>query len=218
MGLSEYVAVRDKLTPAELQQLESASILRSAPRGTLLSGGAAGSIGLLAVRTGRLRAFVVSEKGREATLYRLFPGELCPFSASFLLAGLGFHIALEAEKDSELYILPAEAYQALLEGSALLAGYMSDLLAVRFGAVVRLMEQVLWKSFDRRLAEFLLGESLLEKTDFLKITHEKIANHMGTAREVVTRALRRFQSEGLVKLTRGGIELTNKKRLAAREA
>jgi CRP/FNR family transcriptional regulator len=67
----------------------------------------------------------------------------------------------------------------------------------------------MWKSIDKRLATFLLEETRLEETDQLKITHEKIANHMGTAREVITRMLRYFQSEGMVKLTRGTIEITD---------
>jgi CRP/FNR family transcriptional regulator len=76
-----------------------------------------------------------------------------------------------------------------------------------------LMEQIMWRSFDKRLAAFLMEEAVLEGTDVLKITHEKIAAHMGTAREVVTRMLRYFQSESMVKLTRGAVELTDKKRL-----
>jgi CRP/FNR family transcriptional regulator len=76
-----------------------------------------------------------------------------------------------------------------------------------------LMEQIMWRSFDKRLAAFLMEEAVLEGTDVLKITHEKIAAHMGTAREVVTRMLRYFQSESMVKLTRGTVELTDKKRL-----
>ena len=83
----------------------------------------------------------------------------------------------------------------------------------RFTEVMWLIEQIMWKSFDKRLAAFLVEESILDNTDALKITHEKIANHLGTAREVVTRMLRYFQSEGLVKLSRGIIELTDKKRL-----
>ena len=71
----------------------------------------------------------------------------------------------------------------------------------------------MWKSFDKRLATFLLEESALEGSSSLKITHEKIANHMGTAREVVTRMLRYFQSEGMVKLTRGTVEIIDEKRL-----
>lgn len=71
----------------------------------------------------------------------------------------------------------------------------------------------MWKSFDKRLASFLLEETRLEETNVLKITHEKIAAHMGTAREVVTRMLRYFQSEGMVKLTRGTIEITDEEKL-----
>ena len=68
----------------------------------------------------------------------------------------------------------------------------------------------MWKSFDRRLARFLLDESALEGTAVLYLTHETIANHLGTAREVVTRMLRYFQSEGLVRLSRGSLQITNK--------
>ena len=71
----------------------------------------------------------------------------------------------------------------------------------------------MWKSFDKRLAAFLVEESVLEGTLELKLTHEKIANHMGTAREVVTRMLRYFQKEGMVKLTRGAVELLDVERL-----
>ena len=71
----------------------------------------------------------------------------------------------------------------------------------------------MWKSFDKRLAAFLLEEAAVEGTNQLKITHEKIANHMGTAREVVTRMLRWFQSEGMVKLTRGTVDITDEKKL-----
>ena len=71
----------------------------------------------------------------------------------------------------------------------------------------------MWKSFDKRLAQFLLEESVIEESRVLKITHESIANHMGTAREVVTRMLKYFQSEEMVQLTRGTITLLDTKKL-----
>jgi CRP/FNR family transcriptional regulator len=98
--------------------------------------------------------------------------------------------------------------------SAPVANYANDLISSRFSEVMSLMEQVMWRSFDKRLAAFLLEESALENSSVLKITHEKIAAHMGTAREVVTRMLRYFQGEGMVKLTRGAVEITDSKRLA----
>ena len=95
----------------------------------------------------------------------------------------------------------------------MVANYANQLISSRFSEVMWLMEQIMWKSFDKRLASFLLEESVLENSVSLKITHEKIANHMGTAREVVTRMLRYFQSEGMVRLTRGSIEIPDKKKL-----
>ena len=119
----------------------------------------------------------------------------------------------EAEKDSELWSIPACLYKNLMDESLAVSNYSNNLMSSHFSELMWLMEQIMWKSFDRRLAAFLLEESALEQTASLKLTHEKIANHMGSAREVVTRMLRYFQNEGMVKLTRGTIELTDKKKL-----
>ena len=77
-----------------------------------------------------------------------------------------------------------------------------------------LMDQVLFKSMDSRLAAFLIYESNIEESNELMITHEKIANHIGTAREVVTRMLKYFQGENMVKLSRGSILITDRKKLS----
>ena len=100
-----------------------------------------------------------------------------------------------------------------MDHSLAAANYTNQLMASRFSEVMWLMEQIMWKSFDQRLASFLLEESLLEDSLVLNITHEKIANHLGTAREVVTRMLRYFQAEGMVSLTRGAIHLTDRNKL-----
>ena len=100
-----------------------------------------------------------------------------------------------------------------MEKSAAVANYTNELMASRFSEVMWLVEQVMWKSFDKRLAAFLLEESTLDNSDTLTITHDKIAAHMGTAREVVTRMLRYFQSEGMVSLSRGSVKLTDRKHL-----
>ena len=121
-------------------------------------------------------------------------------------------VTIEAEKDSEILVLPPHIYKSLMEESAPMANFSNQIMASHFSEVMWLIEQIMWKSFDKRLAAFLVEETLLENTDILKITHEKIANHLGTAREVVTRMLRYFQSENLVRLSRGTIEITDKKR------
>ena len=112
-----------------------------------------------------------------------------------------------------MWVIPACLYQNLMEESLPLASYSRDLITNHFSEVMWLMEQVMWRSFDKRLAAFLVEETRIEETHCLKLTHEKIASHLGTAREVVTRMLRWFQSDGMVRLTRGTVEITDIKAL-----
>ena len=121
-----------------------------------------------------------------------------------------FEIMISAEKDSEVFILPPYIFKKVMEESAPLANYVNELMATRFSEVMWLIEQIMWKSIDKRLANFLLEEATLEESNVLKLTHEAIANHLGTAREVVTRMLRYFQNEGFVKLTRGTVEIVDR--------
>ena len=213
MDLSTHFRIWDKLTPAQQKIISQSSQSRSVPRGTVLHNGSVDCLGLLLILSGQLRAYIISDEGREITLYRLFERDVCIFSASCVMSNIQFEVIIEAEKDSDVIVLPPHVYKKLMEESAVVANFSNQIMGSRFTEVMWLIEQIMWKSFDKRLAAFLVEESILDNTDALKITHEKIANHLGTAREVVTRMLRYFQSEGLVKLSRGIIELTDKKRL-----
>ena len=214
MDLSNVFPFWEKLTEEQRQRLAAGAVLRTVKAGVLLHQGG-DCLALLAVRTGQLRAYILSDQGREITLYRLFDRDICLFSASCLLRNIQFDVTIAAEKDTQLWVIPSDVYQSLMEESAAVANYTNDLMGSRFSEVMWLMEQVMWKSFDARLASFLLEESLLEGTTSLRLTHERIANHLGTAREVVTRMLRYFQSEGMVRLTRGAVELTDIERLTS---
>lgn len=150
---------------------------------------------------------------REITLYRLFERDLCLFSASCMMRSIQFDITIQAEKDTELWVIPAEIYKQVMDESAPLSNFTGEVMAARFSDVMWLIEQILWKSFDKRLAAFLLEETAIEGTHTLRITHELIGNHMGNPREVVTRMLRYFQSEGMVKLSRGTVEIVDESRL-----
>ena len=130
-----------------------------------------------------------------------------------MINSIQFAISIEAEKDTEFWLIPPDMYKKVMEDSAPLSNYTNQVMADRFSEVMWLIEQIMWKSVDRRLAGVLLEESTLEESRMLMITHEKIANHMGTAREVVTRMLKYFQNEGLVALSRGKIEILDEKRL-----
>ena len=171
--------------------------------------------GLLLIKSGLLRAYILSDEGREITIYRLFERDMCLFSASCIMRSIQFEITIEAEKDTELWVIPAEIYKSIMEESAPVANYTNELMATRFSDVMWLIEQILWKSLDKRVAAFLLEESAIEYSNELKITHEIIANHLGSHREVITRMLRYFQSEGMVRLSRGTIVLLDRKKLEA---
>ena len=206
MVISDYFPIWPKLTPQQQKALSDSATLRSIPAGTVVHRGDMDCIGLLLLRSGQLRCYILSDEGREITIYRLFERDICLFSASCMMNSIQFELHIEAEKDTEVFVLPPQLYKELMEQSAPLANYTREIMSSRFSDVMWLMEQVMWKSFDKRLAAFLLEESAIDG-DALKITHEKIANHLGTAREVVTRMLRYFQSEGFVRLTRGSIQI-----------
>ena len=218
MELATYFPIWDKLTPAQQERIRSTSILHSVKGGTMLHNGGPDCLGLLLVQSGQLRAYMLSDEGREVTISRFFEMDMCLFSASCVMSNMQFDVFIEAEKDSEVWVIPACLYQNLMDESLPLSNYSHNLITSHLSEVMWLMEQIMWKSFDKRLAKFLLEESALEGAHSLKITHEKIANHLGTAREVVTRMLRYFQSEGMVHLTRGTVDITDEKKLQRLDA
>ncbi len=214
MDVPEFFPIWDKLTAEQQRTLLSAAVPKTLPKGSVIERGGE-CVGLLLVQTGRLRAYLLSDQGREITLYRLFERDICLFSAACMLNSIQFDVTIEAERDTTLWVIPPAAARSVMEASAPAANYINELMAARFSEVMWLVEQVLWKSFDKRLAAFLLEESGLEEQDTLTITHEAIGRHLGTAREVVTRMLRYFQSEGLVELNRGKVVLTDRAGLEA---
>ena len=215
MGFAEYFPIWDKLTDQQRERIESVTEFQKVKRGTILHDGSPECMGMLLVRSGQIRAYILSAEGREVTICRFFEMDICLFTASCVMPNMQFDVFIEAEKDCELWVIPACLFQNLMDESLPVANYARGLITGHFSDLMWLMEQIMWKSFDKRLAAFLLEEASLEQNPALKITHEKIAAHMGTAREVVTRMLRYFQSEGMVKLTRGTVDIVDRKRLAA---
>lgn len=202
------------LTRASRNGSESAWFYREVKKGTILHDGALDCTGLFLIRDGQLRAYILSEEGREITLYRLFERDMCLLSASCIMHSIQFEVMIAAEKDTAIWVIPADVYKAVMEESAAAANYTNELMASRFSDVMWLIEEIMWKSLDKRIGNFLLEESAIEGSNRLHTTHETIANHLGTHREVVTRMLRYFQNEGMVKLARGVVEITDEKKLA----
>ena len=215
MTFQEAFPVWNKLHSGQQDLILSNLRFQTVKKGTMLHNGDAECTGLLLVKSGQLRAYILSDEGREITLYRLFDRDLCLFSASCIMRSIQFEVSIEAEKDTDLWVIPAAVYQRIMEESAPVSNYTNELMASRFSEVMWLMEQVMWKSLDKRVAAFLLEEAAIEGTSELKLTHEIIANHLGTHREVITRMLRYFQSEGMVKLSRGTVAILDERKLEA---
>ena len=215
MSFEAYFPIWKKLTASQQERILAGLMTRKISKGTVIHNGSLDCTGLLLVRSGQLRAYLLSEEGREITIYRLFDRDMCLFSASCIMRSIQFDVTIAAEKDTELWIISPDVYQRIMEESPVVANYTNELMATRFSDVMWLIEQIMWKSMDKRVAAFLLEEASIEGSTRLKITHEAIANHLGSHREVITRMLRYFQSEGLVKLSRGTVELLDDAGLSA---
>ncbi len=202
-----------EIAPEDQEGLASQVSEKRFAAGETAHSGSADCSGLFLVKSGQLRVYLISDAGKEITMYRLFERDICIFSASCIMKNINFDVFVEAEEETEVLIIPADRYQELSERSAPVSNYTNQLMASRFSDVMWMIEQVLFMSFDRRLALFLLEQAGVNGSDTLHITQERIAQHMGSAREVVTRMLKYFQGEGLVELFRGGVKLTDRKRL-----
>ena len=215
MKLSEYLPVWDKLTGEEQKELNGCVRTQTVPAGLHIYSSAQECLGLLILTGGQLRVYILSEEGREVTLYRLLQGDICLFSASCVFHSVQFDLAVVAEKETTLYLIPFDKYKALMERSIVVSNFTNEIMATRMSEVMWLIKQIMWQSFDKRLAAFLLEEKGLNHTDVLRITHEQIAGHLGTAREVVSRMLKYFQQEGWVTIARGNVTITDDKALSA---
>lgn len=192
--------------------LENSALLRFA-KGDTVYGAGTECLGVLVVKKGLLRAYILSEEGREVTLYKIYPGEVCVLSASCILASITFDVHIEAEEDSEVLLLNIAAFSGISQRNVYAENFSLNNAVERFSEVMGAMEQILFSSLERRLAGFLLEEAARSKGPKLELTHEQIARNIGSVREVVSRQLKLFSEAGLVRLGRGRIELLNEKGL-----
>ncbi len=172
-----------------------------------------GCTGLFIVKSGRLRLYMLSEEGKEITLYRLLPGEICMLSASCVLESITFDVFVEAEVPSDCYMIAASAFGEISARVPAAKIYALETAVGRFSDVMWIMQQVVFMSMDQRLALFLLEDAGINDQMLITMTHEQIARHLGTAREVVSRMLKRFAGDGVVEVSRKGIRILDMKKL-----
>ena len=211
--LQRSITFWDKLSPTEQRELSAHTQLYTYGAGQNVHSASNQCVGVLLVKSGGLRVYMMSGDGREITLYRLSGGNVCILSASCVLHNITFDVFIDAERDTEVLLIGSAYFSRLLEQNVYAENFALKIAVDVFSEVMWTMEQILFMSFDKRLAIFLLDEVSKTGNDTLGLTHEQIARYMGSAREVVSRMLKYFEKEGIVALSRGSVEVTDKETL-----
>jgi CRP/FNR family transcriptional regulator len=203
----------DKLNDSEKNLLQDNIVKVSYHKGFNLHSADSDCLGVLLIKSGGFRVYILSEDGREVTLYRLSIGEVCVLSASCILNNITFDVHIDAENETEAYLINIGTFSKLSNQNVYVENFAYKNTMERFSDVMWAMEQILFMSFDKRLAIFLLDEISKTNSSELHITQEQIAKYIGSAREVVSRMLKTFQLDGILEQSRGSIHVTNKEKL-----
>ena len=211
--ISSHLDFWEHLNEDEKALLEQRGAKVSYKDGVNLHNSESECLGMLLIQSGGMRIYILSEDGREVTLYRLGEEEVCVMSASCVLNCITFDVHIDAEGDMEAYLIPSMVFRRLNEENIYVQNYVYRNAVDRFSDVMWAMEQILFMSLDKRLAIFLLDEASKTGSDSLKMTQEQIARYIGSAREAVSRMLKNFQADGLIEQSRGTIRIVDKVRL-----
>ena len=163
--------------------------------------------GVMAVLSGSLRVYCVSDEGREVTLYRVEKGDVCILSASCLMDSIVFDVLIEAVEETTVSLIPSAALHKVELENPLVELYIYKNATEKFSEVLWTIQQVLFMKIDQRIALALHDERLRQKSNVLSVTHEDLAKQIGSVREVVSKTLKYMEEEGLVRLGRGKIEI-----------
>ena len=201
------------LSERERDMVRRSAVLRRYEKGALIHDGGNECLGMLLLLSGEIRTYLLSDEGREVTLFRLYAGDVCVLSASCVISQITFDTQISAQQETEVLIIPASIIAALREENLSLRCFLYELATQRFSDVMWAMQQILFKGLDRRLAGFLLDEAERTGSSTVRMTHEQIAQHISSAREAVARMLKNFSEDGLVSLKRGAITLLDRSAL-----
>ena len=208
----KYFPFWNELSAQDRDRLSQSAIQAHYDRGASVQS-TGGCSGLFLLCSGRLRVYILSEEGKEITLYRLEPGDVCMLAASCVLQSITFDVFVDAELPSDCYRVDTGVFGEIMERIPAVKIFALETTVQRFSEVMWVMQQLVFMSMDERLAIFLLEESRLAGSETLSLTHEQIARHLGTAREVVTRILKHMAADGLLEVLRGGIKIKDKSAL-----
>lgn len=203
----------DKLTKAQKETLTYKARLLKVPEGTTIYDRREDCLGMLFVKKGRVCVYMLSDEGREFTLFRLDEGDICVLSAGCVINQIAFDVHVDTETDTEVVVLDADFVSRLMSENIYVENYVYKLMTEKFSDVMWFLQEVLFKRLDSRLAGFLYDEMIKTGSNEIVMTHEQIAKHLASAREVVSRMLKRFSNDKIVRLKRGLIVIEDKEKL-----
>ena len=203
----------DLLSEEEKILVESNLYNVSFKKGELIPKKSESCFGIIFVKKGSLRVHIISEDGRDVTLYRIREGEMCTLSSSCVLDAITFEVHIESEENTEIINVPSNIFKKIMEDNIYVKAFMYERIAARFSDVMWVIQQILFMGIDKRIAIFLIEESESTGKEKIKITHEQLAKYIGSAREVVSRMLKYFEQEEIVSLGRGSVEILDKGKL-----
>ena len=205
----EKLSFWNTLSEKEREVAKGGLTQRTYEKGTYILGFSDACLGMVYIRKGSIRVFITSEEGREVTLFHISEGDCCVFSSACVIGGVTLDVQMVAESEVELLAIHAGTVAKLMESNIHFKCFIYELAAKRYSTVVWVMQQILFAHFDERMARFLL--SRYEKTgdSTIRMTQEAMAQEVNSAREVVARMLRQFESDGLIELNRGIVILKN---------
>ena len=194
-----------ELTGKQQEEIINSAAVNICEKKTRLHFGGGECAGVQIIVAGRARVFITSPGGGDITLFRLLDGDVSILSAACMLNGMDIELDMEMETDCEIYTIPKKVYRKLYDESGAVKDYTMEMISEKFSDIMWLFNQFVFSNVASRIAGALLEHRAIEGGDELRLTHEDIAKDAGTAREVVTRILKQFQADGLVKLTRGRV-------------
>ena len=203
----------ESLTEQQKTELCRNTLKSHCEKKTQLHFGGGECAGVQIIGSGRVRVFITSPGGGDITLFRLIGGDVSILSAACMLNGMDIELDMEMETDCTIYTIPKKVYRRLYDESAVVKDYTMEMISEKFSDIMWLLNQFLFSNVASRIAGALLEHRALEGGDELSLTHETIAKDAATAREVVTRILKQFQSDGFVKLGRGKVIIVDPERL-----
>jgi CRP/FNR family transcriptional regulator, anaerobic regulatory protein len=194
---------------------QAASFARiPAGRDVLVEGDRADAIALLL--SGVVRVYTVGETGREITLYRFGSGESCILTANAILSRQSFPAIATVEQDAEAVMIPADTFRDWVRRHDLWRDFLFNLLSQRLTSLMAIVDEVAFRRMDARVAALLRTRAQAEQP--IRITHQQIAAELGSSREVISRILEGFAAEGLIRVTRGQIDILDAETLHTRAA